>query len=90
MHGSNNEVAVLEAVLGSLSKSPAFDLFDEVVAILPTSDPEPIPVIEIDYLSLIQRVADFEGQIRDFPEGKTAPMTLTSSQRNDLKHFFNL
>lgn len=30
MHGSNNEVAVLEAVLGSLSKSPAFNLFDEV------------------------------------------------------------
>jgi hypothetical protein len=42
MLGSNNEVAVLDAVLGSLSKSPAFASFEAPVS-------EPVPVISLDF-----------------------------------------
>ena len=52
MHGSNNEVAVLDAVLGSLAKSPAFNLFDGVEV----PEPEPVPVFSIGYSDFLAHV----------------------------------
>lgn len=55
MHGSNNEVAVLDAVLDSLSKSPAFAEFE-----VPTTEHE--AVIPIEHNALLARIAEMDNE----------------------------
>lgn len=54
MVGSNNDVAVLDAVLGSLAKSPAFAEFD-------TPATEPVHVFNLgfsDFMTHIEKMED--------------------------------
>lgn len=59
MHGSNNEVAVLDAVLGSLAKSPAFAEFEAPA-------PEPIPVLAMGFSALMAHIEKMEDEDSSF------------------------
>lgn len=56
MHGSNNEVTVLEAVLGSLSKSEGFGLFETVVI------PTPVPTVSNDMSGFLALIQDMDNE----------------------------
>lgn len=59
MLGSNNEVAVLDAVLGSLVKSPAFAGFEAPA-------PEPSPAKMIDFSAFMVRIEKMEDEDSSF------------------------
>lgn len=61
MLGSNNEVAVLDAVLGSLAKSPAFAEFEA-----PAPEPEPVPVFNLGFSALMAHIEKMEDEDTSF------------------------
>lgn len=88
MRGSNNEVAVLDAVLGSLSKSPAFAEFEA-----PTTEHE--AVIADEHNVLLARIAEMNNEEVIFIAGDffREQITLSDSEAaefSQMERFLNL
>lgn len=57
MHGSNNQVAVLDAVLGSLANSPAFAEFET-----PAPEPERGHVFNLGFSAFMAHIEKMEDE----------------------------
>lgn len=91
MYGSNNEVAVLDAVLGSLANSPAFAEFET-----PASEPERGHVFNLDFSSFTAQSEKMEDEDSSFTvagDFYNEQMPLTDSESaevDEMERLLNL